>query len=200
MRVLLSVPLALAVACAATPPTEPATPTPPPPPATSPAPPPDAGAPPVAADAGAVESVASGDAGEEAAEGPSSCPEGMVLVEGDYCTEVEQKCDSELVRAVEQEDGVREIRAAQPAAWASACKKRFCIDNYSWPNKKGERPEVMNNFYQAQVKCAAVGKRMCTESRVDLRLRGPGDEALPLRLRAGPQTSATGTAPGITPT
>ncbi|MEZ4369735.1 MAG: hypothetical protein R3B07_02890 [Polyangiaceae bacterium] len=34
------------------------------------------------------------DAGSDASEakGPSACADGMVLVEGDYCTDVEQKC------------------------------------------------------------------------------------------------------------
>ena len=55
--------------------------------------------------------------------------------------------------------------------------KRFCIDTYSWPNKAGVRPEVMNNFYQAQVKCAAMGKRICDahewEGACQGRLRPP---------------------------
>jgi hypothetical protein len=50
---------------------------------------------------------------------------------------------------------------------------------YSWPNVKGVRPEVMNNFYQAQVKCAAVGKRMCTESEWTFACEGPEMKPFP---------------------
>ena len=56
-------------------------------------------------------------------------------------------------------------------------KKRYCIDKYEWPNQQGVRPEVMNRFHQAQVKCAAAGKRMCTESEWTFACEG--DEAKP---------------------
>src|SRR5262249_14816114 len=58
-------------------------------------------------------------------------------------------------------------------------KKRFCMDTYEWPNQKGERPEVMNFFYQAEVKCAAVGKRLCTESEWTLACEGPEMKPFP---------------------
>jgi formylglycine-generating enzyme required for sulfatase activity len=47
------------------------------------------------------------------------------------------------------------------------------MDTYTWPNEKGARPEVMNKFHQAQVKCAAVGKRLCTETEWTLACEGP---------------------------
>ncbi len=58
-------------------------------------------------------------------------------------------------------------------------EKRFCIDTYEWPNVKGTRPEVMNNFYQAQIKCASVGKRMCTESEWTFACEGPEMKPFP---------------------
>ena len=59
-------------------------------------------------------------------------------------------------------------------------RKRYCIDDtYEWPNQKGERPEVMNRFHQAEVKCAAVGKRMCTESEWTLACEGPEMKPFP---------------------
>ena len=79
----------------------------------------------------------------------------------------------ELVRQVQQEDVCEEFEPTAKCV-GKTVKKRYCIDTYEWPNEKGERPEVMNRFHQAQVKCAAVGKRMCTESRVDASpARGP---------------------------
>ncbi|MCC6526317.1 MAG: SUMF1/EgtB/PvdO family nonheme iron enzyme [Polyangiaceae bacterium] len=104
--------------------------------------------------------------------GPASCPDGMQLVEGDYCTEVEHTCLEEWW------DESNKKRVCERFAPTSRClgqkvKKRYCIDTYEWPNKKGVRPEVMNAFYQAQVKCAAVGKRMCTESEWNFACEGP---------------------------
>lgn len=184
MRALLSVPLALAVACGAAPPAEPEAPTPPPP--TAPPPQvfaPDAGATPEA-DA-APPAVSSADAGSDAAEGPSSCPEGMILVEGDYCTRVEQKCDASWY-AKWNKKTVCEKFEPHSTCVGKRVKKRFCIDTYSWPNKKGERPEVMNNFYQAQVKCATVGKRMCTESEWTFACEGPEMKPFPYGYERDP--------------
>ena len=102
----------------------------------------------------------------------------MVLVEGDYCTEVEHKCLKSWFDKSNQKTVCEQFEPR------SVCKgalvhKRFCIDMYSWPNRQGERPEVMNNFYQAQVKCAAVGKRMCTESEWTFACEGPKMKPFP---------------------
>jgi hypothetical protein len=109
---------------------------------------------------------------------PSACPVGMVLVEGDYCTEVEHKCAKSWFDKSNQKTVCEQF---EPRATCKGARvhKRYCIDLYSWPNKKGERPEVMNNFYQAQVKCAAVGKRMCTESEWTFACEGPKMKPFP---------------------
>jgi len=107
-----------------------------------------------------------------------ACPAGMVLVEGDYCTKVEQKCvDSWWDKSNKKK--VCERFEPPTRCIGERVHKRYCIDKYSWPNVKGERPEVMNNFYQAQVKCAAVGKRMCTESEWTFACEGPEMKPFP---------------------
>jgi len=100
----------------------------------------------------------------------------MQLVDGPYCTKVEHQCkrswyDKSNKKTVceEFEPTVRCVGKEVP--------KRFCIDRYAFPNKKGERPEVMNRFHQAQLKCAALGKRLCTESEWTMACEGP--ERLP---------------------
>jgi formylglycine-generating enzyme len=102
----------------------------------------------------------------------------MVLVEGDYCTKVKQVCKRHWY------DKSNKKKVCEKFSPKSECigkrkKKRFCIDKYSWPNKKGTRPEVMNNFYQAQIKCAAVGKRICTESEWTFACEGPEMKPFP---------------------
>jgi hypothetical protein len=108
----------------------------------------------------------------------AACPPGMKLVDGDYCTEVDHKC---LKSWFDESNKKLVCEEFEPPARCTGekVKKRFCIDEYSWPNVKGERPEVMNNFYQAQVKCAAVGKRMCTESEWTLACEGPEMKPFP---------------------
>jgi hypothetical protein len=115
-----------------------------------------------------------------------TCPSGMKLVEGDYCSDVEQKC----LRSWYDESNKKVV--CEEFAPPTICKgerthKRVCIDEYAWPNVKGERPEVMNNFYQAEVKCAAVDKRMCTESEWTLACEGPEMKPFPYGYARDPE-------------
>ncbi|MBX3128931.1 MAG: SUMF1/EgtB/PvdO family nonheme iron enzyme [Polyangiaceae bacterium] len=168
MRLLRSFPALVIVACAAAPPPDSETPAPvsePTPAATSTiGPSPSGPTEPGQADPAATASVKE--------EGPSACPTGMKLVEGEYCTKVEQNCKRSWY-APWNKKTVCELFEEPSKCIGERVKKRFCIDTYSWPNVKGERPEVMNTFYQAQVKCATIGKRMCTESEWTFACEGP---------------------------
>jgi len=117
----------------------------------------------------------------------------MQLVDGEYCTEVDQKC---LKSWFDESNKKLVCEEFDPPTRCigDKVKKRFCIDEYSWPNVKGERPEVMNNFYQAQVKCAAVGKRMCTESEWTLACEGPEMKPFPYGYKRDP-TKCNGDQP-----
>ena len=102
----------------------------------------------------------------------SACPAGMKLVDGDYCTDVDYECKKSWYDESNKKTVCEEFEPK------STCKgdrvhKRYCMDTYTWPNEKGARPEVMNRFHQAEVKCAAVGKRMCTETEWTLACEGP---------------------------
>ena len=101
-----------------------------------------------------------------------ACPPDMKLVQGEYCTEVEQTCLRSWYDKSNRKT-ICELFETPARCIGERVKKRFCIDTYEWPNVKGERPEVMNIFYQAQVKCAAVGRRMCTESEWTFACEGP---------------------------
>jgi hypothetical protein len=108
----------------------------------------------------------------EVASDDDSCPDGMVLVDGDYCSEVEHDCKRSWYDKSNRKVVCEEFEPHSRCV-GDKTKKRFCIDMYTWPNKKGERPEVMNRFHQAELKCAAVGKRLCTESEWTLACEGP---------------------------
>ncbi len=53
----------------------------------------------------------------------------------------------------------------------------FCIDRFEYPNKKGEYPIILVNWYEANDRCAAEGKRLCTESEWTFACEG--EEATP---------------------
>ncbi len=134
---------------------------------------PDAGADanidPSSTDAGAA--VATSDAGAAVA-GPSACPEGMLLVDGEYCTDVETKC----LRSTYAKQNKKTICHDFQSPSVCVGKKehrRYCVDTYEYPNKKGERPEVMNDFPHAQRLCAAQSKRVCTETEWTMACEGP---------------------------
>lgn len=138
---------------------------------------------------------------QEEEEGSAACPEEMVLVEGEYCTAssnqaqpdaqgntpgggaadqkaVEHTCEQEWF-ADQNKKRVCEKFAEKAECKGKKVKKRFCIDKYEWQNKKGKLPEVMNRFHQAQIKCAAVGKRLCTESEWTFACEGPEMKPFP---------------------
>lgn len=102
----------------------------------------------------------------------AACPDGMLLVDGDYCTKVEHQC-LESWYDKSNKKTVCERFAPKSECVGERIHKRFCIDRYEWPNQRGERPEVMNRFHQAEVKCAALGRRLCTESEWTMTCEGP---------------------------
>jgi sulfatase modifying factor 1 len=168
--------LALIGACAGAPPRE--EPRPPPPP-DAPPPPPVAVVPSASAAPSAAPPV------EKPPEGPTACPAGMVLIEGDYCPQVEHKCKKEWYAAANKKR-VCEDFEEKATCVGEKRKMRYCIDKYEWPNVQGERPEVMNRFHQAQVKCAAVGKRMCRETEWNLACEGPEMKPFPYGWKRDP--------------
>jgi hypothetical protein len=102
----------------------------------------------------------------------------MLLVDGDYCTKVEHKCAQSWY-----DKSNKKTVCERFEPWSKCVGERqpkhFCIDRYEWPNHSGERPEVMNRFHQAEVKCAAVGKRLCTESEWTMTCEGPKYKPFP---------------------
>jgi hypothetical protein len=102
----------------------------------------------------------------------------MVLVEGDYCPTVRHRCLIEW-HAPQNKKQVCEQFEESAECVGERIPKRYCIDKYEWPNRKGERPEVMNNFHQVQVKCAAVGKRLCSETEWSFACEGRAMKPFP---------------------
>lgn len=109
---------------------------------------------------------------------PSACPSGMKLVDGDYCSKVDQHCKRKWNSKYTHKTICMEFDSPSKCI-GDKQHKRFCMDTYEWPNVAGQRPHVMSNFFQAQVKCAAVGKRLCTESEWTMACEGPEMKPFP---------------------
>jgi formylglycine-generating enzyme len=163
--------LALGSACGG--PREPALPEPAPPPTSAPATP-DAAA---ASDAAAPDAE-QGDAAQASSAG-AECPPDMAHVQKDFCTEIDRQCKKS------EYDKVNRLTICHRFAEGSTrCKGRrialdFCIDRYEYPNKKGARPPVMVDWYDAMGKCAAEGKRLCYESEWTAACEGPDETPFP---------------------
>ncbi len=136
------------------------------------------------------------DSGETLPGRTEGCPEGMLLVEGNYCPEALQKCISHHEEFTNDEKRKRKKAAAgedaskstvserclkyeAPSICASKQRRpmRFCMDRYEWPNQKGELPSLLVSWVDAKKKCEALGKRLCTEDEFNFACEG--EEMLP---------------------
>jgi len=103
---------------------------------------------------------------------PRACGTGMIEVEGDHCPHLEQRC----LRWLDPEGKVP--RRCAEFAPSGKCqgptvKKRFCIDQFEFPNERGRAPVVMTSWNGAQDACKAAGKRLCSDSEWTLACEGP---------------------------
>jgi formylglycine-generating enzyme len=90
----------------------------------------------------------------------------MVLVDGAFCPNVEQRCLEPHPEDQEQDEFSQRCgRYAEPSRCLTPTRElmRFCIDRYEWPNRAGEKPRVLTRWADALELCASVGKRLCRE-------------------------------------
>ncbi len=95
----------------------------------------------------------------------SACPDGMVLIEGEYCPEVEQVCEKWMDPPGTKYAQFRCAKYRSP----SVCKgdrvhARYCIDRTERREEAGNRPKNFVSFDQARALCKESGARVCKES------------------------------------
>ena len=100
----------------------------------------------------------------------SACPSGMLEVAGTFCPFLDQVC---IKRPLAMSYRCSEYRAPSGECQTGTSQKHFCIDDYEWPNKVGEKPVVMKNWYEARDACQSVGKRLCSQDEWTLACEGP---------------------------
>lgn len=107
-----------------------------------------------------------------------ACPEGMQLVDTDYCPRIERRCIDE------EYSPQNHITICHKFAKTQRClvpqeHRRFCIDTYEYPNREGAHPPWMVSWYDAQATCASLGKRTCYESEWVAACEGPAKTPFP---------------------
>lgn len=107
-----------------------------------------------------------------AEKGPTACGENMVLVEGNYCPEVEQRC----LKYMDPPGRYEFFRCAEyaPSKCLSKAKKklRFCMDRDEYVAKGETLPLNDQSWTMGTKACAAQGKRMCMESEYNFACEG----------------------------
>jgi hypothetical protein len=94
----------------------------------------------------------------------SGCPDGMALVEGDFCPKVEQRC----LRWLDPPGRFHEYRCAEYARPATCAAprvhKRFCIDRRERADAATGLPLNVQSWTDAKRACESVGARVCEDS------------------------------------
>jgi len=94
-----------------------------------------------------------------------ACPDGMVLVEGEYCPEVEQKCLRWLDPPGDRYAFFRCAEYAKPAVCKSArVHERFCIDEKERVEPGTDIPMNGKSWTAARDVCREGGARLCMTS------------------------------------
>jgi len=101
----------------------------------------------------------------------SACGKDMVLVEGEYCTDVLQVCDHWL------DDETLPFARCGVYHSPSRCigdrlHERFCIDRYEYTAPGQSLPLNYQSFSKASALCGSLGKRLCTESEWNFACEG----------------------------
>lgn len=107
----------------------------------------------------------------EPARPAQACPPDMVLVGGDYCTEVKQTCkhwldDRKLpfARCGEYEKPARCV--------GRRVHLQFCIDRYEYTRPGEQLPANYQSFVTVSRLCKKLGKRVCTEGEWNFACEG----------------------------
>src|SRR5271165_5185600 len=110
-----------------------------------------------------------------------SCPDDMVEIKGDYCTNLEEIC---LKYGDPDNKGANGPVQCLEFKYPTRCLSKtipmhYCIDKYPYPNKPEEKPTTQLDWYQAKKLCETEGKRLCTTHEFTQACRGRENKPYP---------------------
>lgn len=88
---------------------------------------------------------------------PQTCPAGMALISGDFCPFVGHRC----LNFIDEESDRCAKYQPPPLCEGKIEHRRFCIDQFEYPNMPGVKPSVMVSWIEALRACTQEGKRLC---------------------------------------
>ena len=95
----------------------------------------------------------------------NDCPRGMVLVEGEYCPNVEQHCLKWMDPPNDRYAHFRCAKYAKPATChGKRVHQRFCIDANERTEPESDLPLNRQSWTASKETCEAAGERLCMTS------------------------------------
>ena len=112
----------------------------------------------------------------------------MQHVKTEFCPDMERECVDEEYDSPNRIKICHRFREGKSRCRAPRVPLDYCIDEFEYPNRRGERPPVMVSFYDAEARCAEAGKRVCRESEWVAACEGPQETPFPTGWRREPQS------------
>jgi hypothetical protein len=100
-----------------------------------------------------------------------TCADGMVLVDGDYCTEVREDCLEWIDPPTKQ--FARCAKFGPSVCVGEHVHKRFCVDRDEYTTPGAALPVSDVSWSQARETCERQSKRLCMETEWELACEGP---------------------------
>lgn len=104
-----------------------------------------------------------------------------------FCPEMKRQCLKKEYDAPNRITICHHFAEGKNQCLAPRVALDYCIDEYEFPNRAGEKPPVMVSFYDAEKACADAGKRVCRESEWVAACEGPEETPFPTGWRREPE-------------
>jgi len=111
----------------------------------------------------------------------------MQHVKTEFCPELKRQCLDKEYDAPNHITICHHFKEGVSTCQAPRVALDYCIDEFEYPNRRGEKPPVMVSFYDAEARCAEQGKRVCRESEWVAACEGPEESPFPTGWRREPQ-------------
>jgi formylglycine-generating enzyme len=111
----------------------------------------------------------------------------MQHVKVSYCPDMRRECVKKEYDAPNRITICHAFREGKNECRGEREPLDYCIDEYEFPNRQGEKPPVMVSFYDAEKSCAAIGKRVCKESEWVAACEGPAETPFPYGWKRSPE-------------
>ena len=118
---------------------------------------------------------------------PALCRPGMQHVKTSYCPDMKRECVDKEYDKPNRITICHRYREGKNDCQAPRLPLDYCIDEFEYPNKTGEKPPVMVSFFDAEKACGEAGKRLCRESEWVAACEGPEETPFPYGWRRQPE-------------